>query len=154
MLHVQHQRRLWRSSGCGVRVQAVIVHMQGSEVGKQRDEVETTMFVAPMNVVRRDVVAASADPGLHTRDVQFRAGQPHVPDVHFDALFSGLNKKACDGVPAEGELEGKLEGLIDRPTQQTRTLAPCCAVGVCLYQSRGFSLRAQAASSRLKYSPP
>ena len=45
MLQVQHQRRLWRSSGCGVRVQAVIVHMQGSEVGKQRDEVETTMFV-------------------------------------------------------------------------------------------------------------
>ena len=96
------------------------------------------MFVAPMNVVRRDVVPTSTDPGLHTLDVQFRTGQPHVPDVHLDALFSGLNKKACDGVPAEGGLEGKLKAFIDRPTQQARTLAPGCAVGVRLCQSRGF----------------
>ena len=81
---------------------------------------------------------ASTDSGLHTRDVQFRAAQPHVPDVYLDALFSGLNQKACDGVPAEGGLEGNLKALIDRPTQQTRTLAPGCAIGVCLCQRRGF----------------
>ena len=73
MLHVQYKRRLWCSAGCRVRVRAVVVHMQGGEVGKQRDEIETTMFVAPMNVVRRDVVPTSTDPGLHTLDVQFRA---------------------------------------------------------------------------------
>ena len=34
LLHVQHRRRLWCSSGGGVRVRTVVVHMQGCEVGK------------------------------------------------------------------------------------------------------------------------
>lgn len=106
--------------------------MQGGEVGEQRDEVETAMFVAPMDVVRRDVVPASADSGLHARDVQFRAGQSHVPDMRLDALFCCSGKEACDGIPAEGGLKGKIQAIFDRPLQQPHTLAPCCTVGICL----------------------
>ena len=81
MLHVQHRRRLWCSPGCGVCVRAVVVHMQGCEVGKQRNDVEAAMLVAPVNVALRDVVPALADPGLHTFDVQFRVGTAPRTDV-------------------------------------------------------------------------
>ncbi len=82
------------------------------------------MFVAPMNVVRRDVVPASSDSRLDACDVQFRVGQSHVPDAHFNALFGCLHKEACDGIPAEGGLEDKIQALFNRPLQQPHALAP------------------------------
>ena len=91
--------------------------MQGGKERKQRDEVETAMFVAPMDVVRGDIVPTSADSGLHTRDVQFRVGQSHVPDVYLGAMLGGLRKEPCDGIPAKGGLKGKIQTFFDGPFQ-------------------------------------
>lgn len=136
--HVQHRFQLWCSSGCGVCVRAVVIHVQGGEVGKQRDEVETAMFVAPMNVLCRDVVPTSPDSGLHTGDVQFRTGQSHVPDVELDILLGGFRKEAGDGISAQGGLKGKIQTLFDRLLQQPEALAPGYAVGFSLCEGRVF----------------
>jgi hypothetical protein len=75
------------------------------------------MFVAPINVVPGDVMPSSTDTGLYSGYVQFRAGQSHVPDVCFDPLLGGFCKEACDGIPAEGGLKGKIQALFDCPLQ-------------------------------------
>ena len=75
------------------------------------------MFVASMNVGYGDVMSASADVDPHTCNVQFRAGQSYVPEVHLETLLGGFRKKARDGIPAEGGLESKIQALFNRLSQ-------------------------------------
>ncbi len=126
----------------------------GGEERKLGDEVETAMFVAAMDVVRGDVVPASADSCPHTCDVQFRAGQTLVPDMHFGALLGGFQKEFCDGIPAEGGLKAKIQALFDRPFQRLTPWRQAAPLASACVRPGFFSLMARAASYGLKYSPP
>ena len=113
LLHLQHRCELRCPTCGGVRFHAIVVHPQGGEVRQEFDKVEPAMFVASVNLFCGNVMAASADPRLHTRDVEFWTGKAHVPHMHFEALGGGLRKKTCDRIPTERGLKRKIETRLD-----------------------------------------
>jgi len=62
-------------TGGGVCIVAIVVNAQSSESGKERDEIETAVFVAPEDIQLGDVVTSPAHASLDALDMKVRIGK-------------------------------------------------------------------------------
>ncbi len=99
---MHHQFGLGRLTQVWIRIVAVVIDAQFSQVRQQLNQLQATLVKATTDVGLRDVMAAFAHPGPDACQVLLRAGQPHVPDAHFDAGQSGLFEQARKALPAQG----------------------------------------------------
>jgi len=94
------------------------------------------MVVAPVDLFYGNVMTAAADPGLHARDAECRAGKACIPHMHLEALGGGLSKGPCNRIPTQCGLERKSETFLDGLLEQSYAHMPGRTVGVYLCQRR------------------
>lgn len=93
LLHVQDQLKIGSLALRRIRLDAVVVEAQRSEVRQQGNEIDPAVFVAPPDVSLRNVVPSPGDSRPDARHVQFRAEEAHVPNVNRSALSGGLQEQ-------------------------------------------------------------
>jgi len=123
-------------TGGGVCIGAIVVNAQSRESGKERDEIETAVFVAPEDILLGDVVTSPAHASLDALDMKVRIGKTYIPDVNLDTFRGGVGEQTRDSIRSEGSLEREIEALFDGSLEEAHTGVPRCAVGFGLRQLR------------------
>jgi hypothetical protein len=100
-------------TGGGVCIGAIVVNAQSRESGKERDKIETAVFVALEDIRLGNVVTAPAHASLDALDMKVRIGKTYIPNVNLDTLRGGVGEQARDSIRSEGSLEREIEALFD-----------------------------------------
>lgn len=105
----------------GVCSSRVVIDAQLGQAEQQLDQVHAAGIESFANPVLGDIVPASADAFLDSRQVELDRRESDIPDPDFEPQIDGSEQHAGEGAATQGRLEGKVQPLRDGALEEAAT---------------------------------